>query len=504
MTESWKNSVATSDRIDAYDDYVRRGDADVGAFVAFDTARLRGETEPASPAGSGGEPEDEELAGLPFAVKDNIAVEGFDLTCGSRMLEDLHSPYSATAVSRLEARGARVVGKTNLDEFGMGSSTANSAIRRTVNPWDPTRVPGGSSGGSAAAVAAGFVPFALGSDTGGSIRQPAAFCGVYGLKPTYGTVSRYGLVAYASSLEVIGVAAESVGLCRSVFEAMRTEDARDHSSVPHPQGRAEGARDADGTGGAENAARAANGGRIGVISYPSDVEPGVARAVEEARKRYTELGYEIVEVELPSLEYVVPVYYTIATAEASANLARFNGVRYGHRPEYAENPEELVRLSREEGFGPEVKLRILVGTYVLRSGFQDEYYLRAQKIRTKIRQDISRVFDEVDLIMTPVFPTQAFPIGEGAMDPFRQKLADQFTATANLAGIPAMTVPTGIQDGLPAAVQLMAPAFEEERLFRAADAFATAYPMERPPGYQRFPDAGAAGPGAKTAGKGGA
>jgi aspartyl-tRNA(Asn)/glutamyl-tRNA(Gln) amidotransferase subunit A len=486
MSDAWKNSIATTEQIAAYDAFVRDTDAAIGAFLAFDAAGL-------SPAGEGhrAASADGPLAGLPYAVKDNIAVEGFNLTCGSRMLESLRSPYSATAVSRLSDAGAVAVGKTNLDEFGMGSSTATSALGRTVNPWDPTRVPGGSSGGSAAAVAAGLVPFALGSDTGGSIRQPAAFCGVYGFKPTYGTVSRYGLVAYASSLEVIGVAAETAGLCRQVFEAMRSEDARDHSSVAY--------REPEASPGERRTGRPAAGGRIGVLSSVPSVDPPVQRAFERTRGQLAELGYEMVEIDLPTLEYVVPVYYTIATAEASANLARFNGVRYGHRPDYVENPEELVRLSREEGFGSEVKLRILVGTYVLRSGFQDEYYLRAQKIRTAIRRDLARVFDEVDLVMTPVFPTQPFPSGEGEMDAFQQKLADQFTATANLAGIPAMSIPVGVEDGLPAAVQLMGPAFGEEGLFAAAEAFEAAHPLERPPGFASFPaavdpgNAGAAG-----------
>ena len=501
MTEAWKKSVATTEQIAAYGDYVRRVDKDLGAFLAFDLGRLTAATDGAAAGGRGGAESTNAagaaaeskgpLSGLPFGVKDNIAVEGMNLTCGSHMLETVRSPYSATAVARLEEAGATVVGKTNLDEFGMGSSTANSALGTTVNPWDASRVPGGSSGGSAAAVAAGLVPFALGSDTGGSIRQPAAFCGVYGLKPTYGTVSRYGLVAYASSLEVIGVVAESTALCRGVFQAMRGEDARDHSSVAYPAGETTAAG-ADGAAGT-NAGTGSAVRRIGVLTTLPDVDPAVARAFAGARERYEQLGYEIVEIELPTLEYVVPVYYTIATAEASANLARFNGVRYGHRPDYAENPEELVRRSREEGFGAEVKLRILVGTYVLRSGFQDEYYLRAQKIRTAIRRDLARVFDEVDLIMTPVFPTQAFPRGEGAMDPFQQKLADQFTATANLAGIPAISVPTGLEEGLPGAVQLMAPAFGEERLFQAAGDFEAASPPPRPEGFTPFPETAGAG-----------
>jgi aspartyl-tRNA(Asn)/glutamyl-tRNA(Gln) amidotransferase subunit A len=493
MIDAWKKSIATSDDIAAYEGFVRRVDKTLGSFLSFDAAGLRTRAAGSAKttdveASHDRATESGPLSGLPYAVKDNIAVAGFGLTCGSRMLEDFGCPYSATAVERLSGAGAVAVGKTNLDEFGMGSSTANSALQKTVNPWDHTRVPGGSSGGSAAAVAAGLVPFALGSDTGGSVRQPAAFCGVFGFKPTYGTVSRYGLVAYASSLEVIGVAAESAGLCREAFASMRSEDARDHSSVEH-RGPAAGG---------------AGGTRIGILADLPDVDPAVQRGFEAARQAYAALGYEIVDIELPTLEYVVPVYYTIAMAEASANLARFNGVRYGHRPEYAENPEELVRASREEGFGTEVKLRILAGTYVLRSGFQDEYYLRAQKIRTAIRRDLARVFDEVDLIMTPVFPTQAFPHGEDAMDPFQQKLADQFTATANLAGIPAISVPAGIQEGLPTAVQLMAPAFAEESLFAGAEAFEAAHPPERPAGYPPFPDGGTRGAGPGSTGSGAA
>ncbi|MFP4703804.1 MAG: amidase family protein [bacterium] len=474
--EAWKNSVAGTDGIDAYERFVHEVDEELGAFLSFDPAGLR------KRAGGNGP-----LAGLPFAVKDNIAAAGFPLTCGSRMLAELESPYTATAVERLQEAGAVVVGKTNLDEFGMGSSTENSALGRTANPWDHARVPGGSSGGSAAAVAAGLVPFALGSDTGGSVRQPAAFCGVFGFKPTYGSVSRYGLVAYASSLETIGVIAERAGLCREVFAAMRALDPRDQSSVAYPEAAGGGAEEG---GAEEGAGGTAPRGRIGVLP-PGQADPVPARALAEARERYAALGYEVVEVELPTFEYVVPVYYTIATAEASANLARFNGVRYGRRTEEAENPEELVRRSREEGFGQEVKLRILAGTYVLRSGFQDEYYVRAQRIRTAIRRDLARVFEEVDLIMSPVFPVQPFPRGEGAMDPFQQKLADQFTATANLAGVPAISVPTGVVAGLPTAVQLMAPAFGEERLFRAASALEAVHPPARPEGYVPFPQRGA-------------
>jgi aspartyl-tRNA(Asn)/glutamyl-tRNA(Gln) amidotransferase subunit A len=372
------------------------------------------------------------------------------------------SPYDATAVARLKSHGAAIVGKTNLDEFGMGSSTEMSAFAATNNPWDTTRVAGGSSGGSAAAVAQRLVPAAIGSDTGGSIRQPAAFCGMYGLKPTYGTVSRYGLVAYASSLEVIGVVADSVENTSRVYDAMRGIDPMDHSSV-------EPSDDTD---------REVK--TIGVLAGDLGLSATVAENYARTAEAVRELGYETVPVELSTGEYVVPAYYTIAAAEAGANLARFNGVRYGYRPVYSENPEELMRAARSEAFGDEVKLRIVLGTYVLRSGFQDQYYARAQKIRTLIRRELADVFTRVDLILMPVFPTQAFAHGDSEMDPFQQKVADRFTTTANLAAIPALAVPTGTADGLPVGMQLMGPAFCEKQLFAVADRLADLFPVEFP------------------------
>ncbi len=403
------------------------------------------------------------LAGVPIGVKDNIAVQGMPLTCGSRILENLVSPYTATAVTNLINAGAVVAGKTNLDEFGMGSTTENSAYQQTNNPWNVEYVAGGSSGGSAAAVAARMVPFAIGSDTGGSIRQPAAFCGVYGLKPTYGTVSRYGLVAYASSLEVIGAVAESVDILEHGYTAMKATDPLDQSSVADP-------------GTVDPKART-----IGVLAGDLGLDPAVERNYRAFVSALRDLGYETREISLKTLEYVVPAYYTIAAAEASANLARFNGVRYGYRPDYAENPEELMRKARTEAFGAEVKLRIVLGTYVLRSGFQDQYYVRAQKIRTLIRRELDDVFaGGVDLICSPVFPTQAFPHGSAGMDAFQQKVADRFTTTANLAGIPAITVPSGRENGLPVGMQCMAPAFGEKRLFAVARSLAETFPISFP------------------------
>jgi aspartyl-tRNA(Asn)/glutamyl-tRNA(Gln) amidotransferase subunit A len=453
----WTELDATPRLWQKWSRFARRQDQKLHAFLQLDPELGRSE------AAAGGS-----LAGIPFAVKDNIAVQGFRLTCGSRLLEGFVSPYTATAVQRLQAQGAVVAGKTNLDEFGMGSSTENSALGRTRNPWDVTRVPGGSSGGSAAAVAAGIVPFALGSDTGGSVRQPASFCGVYGLKPTYGSVSRYGLVAYASSLEVIGVIARSVANLRSVFSVMRGEDPKDQSSAPYqplPGGSGEL--------------------RVGIPALGSVALHGdVSRSWEHTASSLRELGFRTREIALPSLEYVVAAYYVIACAEASANLARFDGIRYGARAEeLSGDPEKLVRLSRSRGLGPEVKLRILLGTFVLRSGFQEQYYLRAQKIRTLIRQDFERAFGDVQLILMPVYPCPPFKIGGEGLDAFTQKLSDIFTCSANLAGLPALSFPATVENGLPIGMQLLAPAFGEELLFRACERIAELLPVPPCPMY---------------------
>ncbi len=437
-------------KLEAYKAYALPLEKKVGSFLSF---------KPDAPAGGDGP-----LAGLPFGVKDNIAVEGFPLTCGSKMLADVVSPYDATVVARLKAAGAHVIGKTNLDEFGMGSSSDNSALGKTNNPWDVARVAGGSSGGSAAAVAASLVPFALGTDTGGSVRQPAAFCGVYGFKPTYGVLSRYGLTAYASSLETPGIMAKDLDLLKTVFDLAKGRDANDQTSL-----------DAE-------ALPARPMKTIAVLADLADLDAGVKAAYEQTLEHLKALGYTLVPVTLPTLEYAVPAYYTIAMAEASANLARFNGIRYGHRPVYSENHESLVRQARTEGFGDEVKTRIMVGTYVLRSGFQDQFYTKAQKVRTLIRNDFDKVFAQADALLTPTFPVPAFVHGDKTMNEFQQKLADKFTVTANLAGIPALSFPAGQAGGLPVGMQLSAPAFAEQRLFDVAAAFATRVPVADCPG----------------------
>ncbi|MCL1815194.1 MAG: aspartyl/glutamyl-tRNA amidotransferase subunit A [Treponema sp.] len=435
------------------------------------------------------------ITDLPFAVKDNIAVKNFSLSCGSKLLASLRSPYSATAVVKLQALGARVIGKTNLDEFGMGSSTDNSGIQKTNNPWDYSRVPGGSSGGSAAAVAAGMVPFALGSDTGGSVRQPAAFCGVVGLKPTYGTVSRFGLVAYASSLEGIGIIADSAARTRAVFAVIRGKDPMDDTSRNFPVCAPPLYPSLNETG--KSTAKNTTG-IIGVLSAEAEaLEPEVRRSFELTKERFTALGYKLTDVEIPALKYGVPAYYTIATAEASANLARFDGIRYGKRPDWSENPDNLIDKARDAGFGDEVKLRILLGTFVLRSGFQDRYYLRAQKIRAGIRSgfeallggsygDTAQNAPQMDAILLPVFPTRAFGRGPNSLSPFSQKAADLFTCCANLAGLPAVSFPASVEDNLPVGMQLLGRAFSEPILLDMAEAYEKIHPFPHPPGFKAF------------------
>jgi aspartyl-tRNA(Asn)/glutamyl-tRNA(Gln) amidotransferase subunit A len=453
----WLGTTTTEASRKKWKAFTEARDKDLGCFLQLDPDLGAADSAPQGP-----------LTGVPFAVKDNIAVRGFRLTCGSRILRDFVSPYTATAVQRLQSAGAVVAGKANLDEFGMGSSTENSALQETRNPWDLKRVPGGSSGGSAAAVAAGLAAFGLGSDTGGSVRQPASFCGVYGLKPTWGAVSRFGLVAYASSLEVIGVIARTVAMAEQAFSVMRGQDPRDHSSLPwQPPQQKKGAL------------------RIGVPRECADVpmHADVKAAFDKTRGVLKDLGHDVVEVSLPTLQHVVSSYYIIATAEASANLARFDGVRYGHRAANADTPEAMMVASRAEGFGPEVKLRILLGTYVLRSGFQDEYYLRAQKVRTAIRNDFQSCFQKTDLILMPVYPVPPFLRGSPDADPFFQKLADIFTCAANLAGLPAMSFPVSVEHGLPIGMQFMAPAFAEGLLFSACGQVEKVLPAPDAPGF---------------------
>jgi aspartyl-tRNA(Asn)/glutamyl-tRNA(Gln) amidotransferase subunit A len=413
------------------------------------------------------------LAGIPIAVKDNICVRGMQASCGSRILGSYQPPYDATAITRLLEAGAVMVAKTNCDEFAMGSSNENSAFGPVKNPWDLTRVPGGSSGGSAAAVAAGIVPAALGSDTGGSVRQPAALCGVIGIKPTYGRVSRYGLVAFGSSLDQIGVLTKTAGDSAAILQVIAGRDTHDATTadVPVPDYAAELTKDIKGM-------------RVGVPRelLGAGLSADVRAAIESGIEAYRDLGAEIVDIDLPRAKYAIAVYYIIATAEASSNLARFDGVRYGFRAEAAPALKEMYRKTRDEGFGPEVKRRIMLGTYVLSAGYYDAYYLKAQKVRTLLRQDFSTAFEKCDAVLTPTTPTPAFLSGEKVDDPLAMYLNDIFTVTANLAGVPAISIPCGLStEGLPIGLQLMGPYWSEGRLLRLAHSFQTARPFETRP-----------------------
>lgn len=405
------------------------------------------------------------LPGIPIAVKDVLAVEGMPCTAGSKILEGFVPPYTATAVRRLQQAGAIIVGKTNTDEFAMGSSTENSAYGPTRNPWDASRVPGGSSGGSAAAVAARMLPAALGSDTGGSVRQPASFCGVTGLKPTYGRVSRYGLVAFGSSLDCVGALARAAEDVALIFALMAGRDARDSTSVDAP---------APDPGAIHELPQPPlQGLKIGVPNeyFVTGIQPEVEAKVRAAIEQLKALGAQLREISLPHSEYALPVYYIIAPAEASANLARYDGIRYGPRLE-GEAMWEVFYRTRGRKFGAEVIRRIMLGTYALSAGYYEAYYGQAQKVRTLIQRDFEQAFAQVDLIACPATPSTAFPLGAHADDPLAMYLEDVFTLPANLAGVPGLAFPVGFDSGgLPVGMQLIAPHFREDLLLRAAHAY---------------------------------
>ncbi|GAA0718757.1 aspartyl-tRNA(Asn)/glutamyl-tRNA(Gln) amidotransferase subunit A [Halorubrum trapanicum] len=428
--------------------------ADINAFVT--EATIEGDADADGP-----------LAGATVAVKDNISTAGIRTTCGSEMLADYVPPYSATVVDRLTDAGATIVGKTNMDEFGMGTTTETSAFGPTRNPVDTDRVPGGSSGGSAAAVAAGEADVALGSDTGGSVRCPAAFCGVVGIKPTYGLVSRYGLIAYANSLEQIGPIAGTVEEAAAALDAIAGDDPNDGTTRDLAE--VEGA-DPD-----ASYAAAADGDVDGLtVGVPTELFEGaderVVSTVEAAIADLEAKGAETTEISLPSVEHAVQAYYVIAMAEASSNLARFDGVRYGHRSDADGNWNDSFAETREEGFGAEVKRRILLGTYALSAGYHDKYYEKAQDARAWVRRDFEDAFDDVDVIASPTMPVLPFELGESLDDPLRMYLADANTTPVNLANLPAISVPAGETDGLPVGLQLVGPKFGEETIVRAASA----------------------------------
>ncbi|MDF2883869.1 MAG: glutamyl-tRNA(Gln) amidotransferase, subunit [Clostridiaceae bacterium] len=403
------------------------------------------------------------LAGIPIAIKDNICTDGIKTTCASKVLQDFIPPYDATVIKKLKQQDAVIIGKTNMDEFAMGSSTENSAFQKTRNPWDLSRVPGGSSGGSAAAVAAGIAPISLGSDTGGSIRQPAAFCGVVGLKPTYGLISRFGLIAFASSLDQIGPFGKTVEDCAVTLQAIAGEDPLDSTSF-------KGQIDTDYLSALDGKVE---GMKIGLPKefFKEGLNEEIKEKIQQVIEKLKFLGAEVEEISLPICDEGLSAYYIVSSAEASSNLARYDGIRYGYRSSDFENIDDLMELSRTESFGKEVKRRIMLGTYALSSGYYDAYYNRAQKLRKEISKQFQSAFEKYDLILSPTSPVLPFSIGEKSSNPLEMYLADIYTVNINLAGIPALSLPCGFSsDGLPIGIQLIAPHFGEKKLLKAAHA----------------------------------
>ena len=447
--------LSAQELVSLYIDRIEAVDGEVRAFLAVDAEgalRRAAEVDATDPARR------RPWEGVPIALKDVLCVEGWETTCGSRILAGYRPPYDATAVAKLREAGLIFLGRLNMDEFAMGSSTENSGYHVTHNPWDLERVPGGSSGGSAACVAAAEAPWALGTDTGGSIRQPASLCGVVGMKPTYGAVSRYGLVAFASSLDQIGPLARSVTDAAALLDIIAGHDPRDSTSIGLPEPiRLPTATDLAGR-------------RFGIVTeYMGDAcEPGVRQVFHDAVAAVTALGGRCEEVSLPSVEKGIAAYYVIAPAEASSNLARFDGVRYGHRTAHSDDLLEMYTRTRSEGFGAEVKRRIMIGTYVLSSGYYEAYYGQAQKTRTLIMRDFERAFAQVDYLISPTSPTVAFKVGERTEDHLAMYLSDLCTIPVNLAGLPGISLPAGFSEGLPVGVQIVGPHFSEQGLFDVA------------------------------------
>ena len=450
--------------VEAYLASIRENDPSIRAYLsvleekamgqAAETDRRRARGETLSP-----------LAGVPVGIKDNICTKGVTTTCASRMLEQFIPPYNAHVIEKLEEAGAVTLGKLNMDEFAMGSSTENSFFQITHNPRDPSRVPGGSSGGSAAAVAANEAAFALGSDTGGSIRQPAAFCGVVGMKPTYGTVSRYGLVAFASSLDQVGPLTRDVADSAMVMDCIAGHDSRDSTSIRM-----------DKLPYASQLGQDIRGIKIALPEefFGEGLSEDVRKGIELAAGRFRDLGAEIVRVSMPALTYALPAYYIISSAEASSNLARFDGIRYGYRSPDYEDITSLYKNSRSEGFGEEVKRRIMLGTFALSSGYYDAYYKKALQVRTLITRDYSRIFADCDCILSPVAPTTAYKIGEKTANPLEMYLGDIYTVPVNIAGLPGLSMPcAAASDGMPVGMQLIGPAFSEPLMYRVGYAYET-------------------------------
>ena len=441
---------------------IQKEDSAIGAYLTLTKERALEQADRMDRLAAEGKPLPP-LGGVPVGIKDVMCTRGVRTTAGSRILENFIPPHDCTAVARLESAGAVVLGKLNCDEFAMGSSNENSAFHPVRNPRDLSRVPGGSSGGSAAAVAADMAVVALGSDTGGSIRQPASFCGVVGLMPTYGRVSRYGLIAFASSLDHIGPLTKNVRDAATVLHTIAGHDPMDSTSadVPVPDYVAE-------------LEKPVSGLKIGMAEeyFGDGLDAEVRKAVEDAIQRLAKLGCDVVPVSLPHTEYAIPTYYIVATAEASSNLARFDGVRYGYRAKNARTLSDMYRRSRDEGFGTEVKRRIMLGTYALSAGYYDAYYLKAQKVRALLTQDFDEAFKKVDAIVTPTSPTAAFKLGEKANDPLAMYLADIYTVTADLAGIPGISIPCGeTREKLPVGLQILGRHFDEATILRLAHAY---------------------------------
>jgi aspartyl-tRNA(Asn)/glutamyl-tRNA(Gln) amidotransferase subunit A len=484
LLSAMKSGVVSAEEVTrAYLDRIDQFEGRIKAFLHRDADRALEKAREVDARRHSGQPLGE-LAGVPIALKDVLCTKGVPTTCASKMLQNFRPPYDATVIERINAADAIPVGKTNMDEFAMGSSTENSAFGPSKNPWDEERIPGGSSGGSAAAVAADFAPISLGSDTGGSIRQPAALCGIVGLKPTYGRVSRYGLIAFASSLDQIGPFAHDLADTALLLKVIAGKDPRDATSVDEPVPDYPSTLDTP-----------PESLRIGLVRefFGDGLDPEVDAAIQDAVRVYEAAGATVREVSLPHSKYGAPAYYLVAPAECSSNLARYDGTIFGHRAAdfSATSPEEekispLIRMmmaSRAEGFGPEVKRRIMLGTFALSAGYADQYYNQALKVRRLIRNDFDKAFQEVDILVGPTTPTAAFKFGEKTADPLAMYLSDIYTITTNLAGIPGLSIPCGLtKSGLPIGLQLMAPAFAEEKLLRTARVFeqATDWHLKRP------------------------
>ncbi|MHC4551414.1 MAG: Asp-tRNA(Asn)/Glu-tRNA(Gln) amidotransferase subunit GatA [Planctomycetota bacterium] len=453
--------VKSVDTVSAVFDRIEQREPTVGAYLALYKDQALQQAKAIDEKIAAGQPVGE-LAGVPIAVKDNMCTTFGATTCASKILENFHAPYNAHVVEKLNAADAVIIGKCNLDEFAMGSSTENSGLRQTKNPWDTNCVPGGSSGGSAAAVAADLCAAALGSDTGGSIRQPASFCGVVGLKPTYGRVSRYGLVAYGSSLDQIGPLTQDVADAALMLNIIAGHDNRDSTSVPEDMAPVK-----DYLADLETPVE---GLKIATVPHLNEgADASVQKSLADALEVYKSQGAEIIEIDMPHFDYAISVYYVIATAEASSNLARYDGVHYGHRTADPKDYVEVYSKSRDEAFGAEVKRRIMLGTYALSSGYYDAYYLKALKVRNLIRTDFTKAFEQADCIMLPVSPTTAFKIGEKTDDPLQMYLADIYTIAVNLAGVPGISIPAGFdENNLPIGLQIISEPFSEDKLLRIA------------------------------------